>query len=127
MSFDLNFVKSQKGLKIVHWNVRSLMQNFDEFDESLLDGSLDVILCSETWLHDKISDSLISNSRYNCTRLDRQVKRPSGVPKVGGGLCIFIKKEITYDCCIENFVSDDNLEMIHIVLRFENQKDTHII
>lgn len=36
MSFDLSFVKSQKGLKIVHWNVRSLMQNFDEFDETLL-------------------------------------------------------------------------------------------
>lgn len=123
MSFDLNFVKSQKGLKIVHLNVRSLIQNFDEVNATLLDGSLDVVVCSETWLQDRISDSLIANPAYNCTRLDRQTTRPSGVTKAGGGLCIFIEKDLIYDSCTEHFVSEDNLEMIHVVLRFETQKD----
>lgn len=44
---ELDCVKSAKGLKILHLNVRSLLKHLEEIKYDLLDGSLDVIILSE--------------------------------------------------------------------------------
>lgn len=42
MAHDLSYVKSLKGVKIVHLNIRSLLCHTDELEHELLDGSIDV-------------------------------------------------------------------------------------
>lgn len=86
-SYDLADVKSAKDFKVVHMNVGSLLHNVDEINECFLDGALDVVVLTETWLHQNVSDTLIFNPDYTCTRLDRQTVLPSGVRKSGGGIC----------------------------------------
>lgn len=123
----LEDVKSDKGFKLIHMNVRSLLQKRDEVDSCFLDGAFDAVVLTETWLHQNVSDTLISNPMYICTRLDRQVTTPSGVTKTGGGICVYTKKELTFEVIKENSSSDGHLELLHVVLRLRHQKDVHII
>lgn len=55
-------MKSSKGLKLCHVNIRSLLPKFDEFRNTFLDNGLDVVGVSETWLHNLVIDSLICHS-----------------------------------------------------------------
>lgn len=82
---------------------------------------------TETWLHANVSDTLISNPRYNSTRLDRQTVLPSGTVKKGGGICIYTKSELSLEVLGDDSISDSQLELLHVVLRFTHQKDIHII
>lgn len=88
MTQTLTHVKSLKGMRIVHANVRSLLCHFDEVKLDLLDGPLHIVVCSETWLHPNISDNLISVNGYNLIRLDRELAGKKHGRKSGGGLCI---------------------------------------
>ena len=54
---SLTDLKKQKGLKIVHLNIRSLFKKKDSLEYDLLDGSTDILGLSETWLKDKIPNS----------------------------------------------------------------------
>lgn len=47
----IEYVKEQKGLKLLHLNSRSLINHFDELEASFLDGSFDVCVFTESWLH----------------------------------------------------------------------------
>lgn len=71
MAHELPYVKSLKGVKIVHVNIRSLLCHIDELECELLDGSIDVLVLGETWLHRLIADSLITYEGYNLLRFDR--------------------------------------------------------
>lgn len=66
-SHKLLDVKSTKGFKLVHMNVRSLLRNLDEINGCFLVGALDAIVLTETWLHLNVSDTLIFNPNYTCT------------------------------------------------------------
>lgn len=46
-------IKEHKGFKLVHLNARSLTQHFDELGVTFLDGSLDVVIFTESWLLNK--------------------------------------------------------------------------
>lgn len=75
--------KSRKGLKICHNNIRSLLPKFDEFEVTYLDGKIDVIGISESWLHKYIDDNLVCNKHYDLIRNDREDKK-------GGGTCLYV-------------------------------------
>lgn len=79
--------KSRKGLKICHNNIRSLLPKFNEFENTYLDGKIDVVGISESWLHKYIDDNLVSNKCYDLIRNDRECKK-------GGGTCFYVKKII---------------------------------
>lgn len=127
MAYNIIDVKAAKGLKFVHMNVRSLLLNLDEIHACFLDGAFDAVVLTETWLHARISDTLISNRKYTCTRLDRQTTLPSGAIKTGGGICIYIKIEHSLEILMDHSISDNHLELLHVVLRFNRQKNIHII
>lgn len=120
-------VKSAKGLKFVHMNVRSLLLNLDETNACFLDGVFDVVVLTETWLHSRVSDTLISNPNYICTRLDKRTSLPSGHTKMGGGICIYTKIDHSIEVLMEHSCSDNHLELLHVVLRFDHQKNIHVI
>ena len=46
----------------------------------------ELVFCTETWLHNSISDSLITISGYNLLRFDREIKR-------GGGVCVYYSND----------------------------------
>lgn len=126
MSTNLDDVKSQKGLKLINLNVRSVLNHFEEIESQLLDYKFDVVILSETWLSPNVTDSLISVNGYNMVCLDRQMLTKSNVLKKGGGLCVYIKDCYDYAVLTDEFVSNENLEMIQVVVKPYNQKQQHI-
>lgn len=126
MSHDIEYIKQQKGFKVVHVNIRSLLKHFEEVETLFLDGIFDVVILTETWLHVNVADSLISSDLYNVTRLDRQTRSPSGATKVGGGIAIYIKNGLNFDYIVNDVQSTDDIELMHVTLRFEHQKDIDI-
>lgn len=85
MTHSLSEVKDTKGIGLVHQNVRSLIKHFDEIEYSLLDGSFEVVVTTESWLHNRVGDNLITTDLYNHHRLDRRTLSVHGHVKAGGG------------------------------------------
>lgn len=89
--------KSMKGFKVISLNVRSLFPKMDNLKLDLLDGEIDIVGCTESWLNSDIPTSMIKVNNYNCFRYDRMVKNKDGKIKKGGGLCTFCKTNINVD------------------------------
>lgn len=115
--FDLEMVGAIKGFKVIHLNVRSLLPKWAELSETILKSNFDVIIFTETWLHENINSSLIHSDEYMLFRLDRQTKIPSGLTKKGGGVCILVRKGISIELtdCIN--ISNENVEMLHLNIK----------
>ena len=47
---DLTQVESQKGFKLVHLNIRSLINKYDQLKMELNKSTVDIFSISETWL-----------------------------------------------------------------------------
>ena len=119
---EIKDVKTLKGIKMVHLNVRSLFNKMEQIWENF--KYMDVILISETWLGPAVSDAAISLPGYNLIRQDRNY--PGG--KRGGGLCVYIKtiyKMDFLDGCF-NQVTED-FELIGISLKHPHIKPFNII
>ena len=123
---SLTEFKRQKGLKIVHLNVRSFFKKKDTIEHDLLDGEIDIGLLglSETWLKEEIPSNMLNIQNYQLIRLDRQQKNSLGHTKAGGGICIFIKNNIAYDDDMFKHlnVSEKSLEVQFVVITGKNAK-----
>lgn len=117
MSFSVDYVKQQKGLKLMHVNARSLLQHFDELVVTFLDGYFDVVVFSESWLHANCTDSLIHVPGYSHYRHDRQVSTRSGVTKRGGGIIIYVRDGIEVKTWPNLDISDGDLECISLTCK----------
>lgn len=105
---DLSHVTDQKGLKIISWNIRSLVRHFDEVSV-LLDGiGIDIINFNETWMGRNNPNYAFRLEDYKIYRNDRTDK------KKGGGLCTYIRGSIRCDAAkYQNLnVSNPHLESL---------------
>ena len=77
-------------LKIVHLNIRSLRSpsHLTELRDWAATNKTDVITISETWLNTPVTNSEVSIDGYKLYRQDWLRKR-------GGGVCAYIRKDIT--------------------------------
>ena len=101
----------EKGLKIVHLNIRSLFRKVDQL-RCILEGSnIDIFTISETWLHPNIDSRMIDIEGYTAYRSDR-CSDSLGVKKRGGGLITYIKNG-SYSVSSQNAenVSNKDLEI----------------
>lgn len=114
MTVSPDLVKEQKGLKIVHVNSWSIIQHFDELQVAFLDGSLDVVIFTESWLHANCADSLIHVRGYTIYRHDRQTKTKGGVTKRGGGIIAYIKEGINVITWPDLDVSNEDIESMSL-------------
>ena len=80
---------SRKGLNILHLNVRSLRRKKEQVSQLAHSTDASIIALSETWLDQSVTDNEISIDGYNITRNDRA--------STGGGVCIYIKNNISYN------------------------------
>lgn len=85
---QLNSFKS--GLKLVHVNAQSLRveSHLVEFRRLFDDGTSDVVAVSESWLKPFVEDSDVELEGYKLLRCDR-------VDRDGGGVALYVKKNIT--------------------------------
>ena len=94
---DQSVPKPISDLKIFYQNVRSLRNKFEEIELLIEQYTSDIVVLTETWIskaQKKFYNFKSYNSIFSCR--ERQ----------GGGLGMFIKKEIKYNL-LENFESDD--------------------
>lgn len=81
--------KARSGLGIAHINIRSLLPKLDFVKIWVKSSDPDILVLSETWLNNSVSDKDIAVKGYSVFRCDR--------PRKGGGVAIYIKKQIS--CC----------------------------
>ena len=90
-------------------NCRSLYGKLDEVIN--IYKSYDIIACTETWLTHSHTESMLTFPDKTIFRLDRQTKLANGLPKKGGGICIYVDARYSKFCtalpsctmCCEDF------------------------
>ena len=94
----LSDLKHNKGSHLVHINMRSIRNKYEQMCVELTDNNLDVTTMSETWLDSRDADHSFSLVGYNFIRHDREWGTGRvGLPKRGGGLCMYVhKREYTF-------------------------------
>ncbi len=80
---------------------------FDEIRTTVLLHEIDIFACTESWLSDKVENSAVSISGYNCFRNDRSSRR-------GGGVAVWIKDH--FPMCCETLPPDNGIECLLLLL-----------
>ena len=93
-------------MKIGHLNVRSIIDKIDEIRLIISKTKLDLLCISETWLHEKINDNMINVPGYTIVRRDRNSN------KRGGGVCIYVRSNMSFTC--RDDLINDVLEAVWI-------------
>lgn len=91
-------ISKEKGLIYVHLNVRSLVHKIEEIRLLLNERKIDCLSLTETWLHSRISDDIISVLGYKLFRCDRPVTHKKCR---GGGIAVYVLEK--YDVEVINF------------------------
>ena len=126
---DLKSLKSEKGLKLCHLNVRSLLSKFNQFKILFDNSKIDIITISETWLMEEIDSSILSMHNYQFCRADRAyLNEAHTAVKKGGGVITFIRKDHNFNIAKgrQSVVSDPNLEVQRIELASSVQQNLPI-
>ena len=123
-------INSNKGLKVVHVNIRSLYRKVDQL--SCLFQNVDFLLCTETWLNHNYEDSLIKipgMTTYRMDRCDVSLAERDGIPKRGGGVIIYANhKWVPYITKIDiGCVITKNLESVTISVEKPNNRKMTIM
>ena len=112
-------------------NVRSLLSKgkFDSIKNQILNSHAHIITLSETWLKKDFDNNLLSITGYDFLRLDRSWKDANNNIKKGGGIGIYIKKDLNYNETIfnKNNCSSSNIEIQWVEIRIENMRRILII
>lgn len=83
---------ASKKFNIYYQNVRGLRTKCSDLQQSILRNSYDVIILTETWLHDGIFDGELSDDRYDVFRVDRDLTACG--KSTGGGVLIMTLRTI---------------------------------
>ena len=110
---DLN-CKLQKGLKIVHINIQSLVNKLEHIKLLLDENQIHILCITETWLTNNIDDCIVNIDGYNMYRMDRS----NG--KLHGGLMCYIKDGIAFKQNIN--LLDNDIEAIWIEVNMPKTK-----
>ena len=87
-STDTSIPSSNKSLKILYYNARSVLYKHDLLLSESVSHSPDVICLTETWLVPEITDNELNINGYHLVRLDRD--------RHGGGVAIFINDSLSF-------------------------------
>ena len=92
-------------LSLIQWNCRGIYRKINELKNYLSNGDTlpDIIALQETHLVPKYKPKI---NGYELIRKDRDIK--------GGGLCIFIKNEVSFIEIDPGDVSPNEAQCIHI-------------
>ena len=121
----------EKGIHIVHMNVRSLgdTKKLDMLKLQLSRSRAHIIGISETWLKEDIPSCLLGMEGYTLSRLDRAWLGDDGRVKKGGGVAVY------YDCKLQISehkyahlnISSKNIELQWISMDNDNLRQIIIL
>ena len=123
---DLTCLKSAKGLKFCHLNVRSLLNKVDQFKLQFGDSEIEVITVSESWLTEEIDSNILTMKNYHLYRVDRTYLNEANIAiKKGGGLLMFVRKDLNFSKGkgIDTVISESDIEVQRLELVSKVQKD----
>ena len=103
----LDALNAAKGLKFIHWNVRSLPKQIDQIRLMLSGLNLDIVTLSETWLKPYLDTKVVDLDNYTSFRLDRGNNKS----KRGGGLITYVHEKHASNT---ELLSDLNISNEHI-------------
>lgn len=109
----------EKGdLALLHTNIRSLPRNYNDFTNYLqsINITFDIIGLSETWLSDETADVAYLGSDYSHVKCYRNNRR-------GGGVSLFIHKDMKYRSIPDVCQCKENIESVFIELLHNNFED----
>ena len=100
------------NLTIFHQNIRSFNRNYDYLSVFLgkFNKSIDIIALSETWFSDNFTHDIEGYKSFHSYRKDRN----------GGGISIYVKKEIGVRCVSNKCVVTNDLESCVVELHCGN-------
>ena len=126
---DNNRIIMKNGFGIAHINVCSIKNKFDLLKLKCADENFHVLTISETWLTQLDEDTMFNIPDYNLIRLDRDWGHVNGIPKSGGGLCMFIKNGVDFsDTKLQHLnLSSNNIEIQIIYITNKLCKDLIVI
>ncbi len=121
--------KLGRGLHIAHLNCQSLSNKCDGVNLHLTAERFDILTLSETWLTPNHPTKMYDINGYVLLRNDRECMNNRGNLKRGGGVGMYIKKEMCYD---ENLFkkankSDNGAETQWVLIRNEHQRDIVVV
>ena len=120
-----------KGFNLVHLNIRSLFckNKFEMFKQQLTDSNIHVIGISESWLNNEIPSNIIQIKGYEVIRNDRNWSEKKNKTKKGGGVCLYIKKDIIHSCEKYSYLNESskNIESQWISLNQPNMREIIIV
>lgn len=87
-------------------NARSIVKKRTDIIALVQQYKCDVIIVTETWLHEEVSDELINIPEFKVYRSDRGRNTPSG------GVAVFIHERINSQLNLK--ISQDNFELVKV-------------
>ena len=120
-TIEINQLSNEKGIKIIHLNARSRFHKLEDIFHNFY--YCDVIVITETWLTCNIPMASISVDGFSVIRQDRY----ENSCKKGGGICIYVKKEFSYENLLQVSVSTTDYETLGIKLKIKNIKPLFIL
>ena len=97
----------QKGLKLLHLNVRSLVRNISEIKLLLSQNDVHILSVNETWLDNFVLNNEIEIEGFQILRKDRN--------RNGGGVAIYIRNNLHFE--LLNHDSLNHLEALPILVQ----------
>ena len=91
MIHNLTDVAKAKGLSLIAWNARSVLNKIEEVDRLAIQAKPDFICITESWLNNTIDSAQVEIDGYNLHRSDRTVA--SGKLS-GGGLLMYYNSKL---------------------------------
>ena len=117
-----------KGFKIVHLNCQSLYNKLNQIE--VVFDKIDVLCLSETWLHEKYTDAMLSLPGRKLYRWDRSNGIHNGVIKSrGGGLACYLATELASESVMINdmCLTTPHIELQTIKLIQNSHKTRYIL
>ena len=123
---DIESLGKEKGFKLLHVNVRSLMKKIDQIRLTVSGSKLDVITMSETWLNSSLGSRLVGLDDYVMYRQDRDCKIAG--KKRGGGLLTYIHSKYANESeqLPDVSISSKHIEVQWSVIHHAHCRDTVI-
>ena len=81
-------------VKILYTNARSLLSKIDELSILAIDNSPDVIIITETWCNNTISNAMLNINGYSIEP-NLRIDRTDTANGIGGGIIVYCKTGLT--------------------------------
>ena len=121
-------IASQKGFKIVHLNIRSLVNKYEQLKLELEYTNIYIFSVSETWLTEGVNSKILNIKGYNLERHDRcLIDVDTGIPKRGGGLCIYYRENLVCDKSKWEAYNVSNADLELQIVELQREKARNMI